>query len=128
MTDYDTWRIVLGYDGPPISLNSRMKWQQSSRINRDLRAEARYRSARIPRLAHADVTLDWVVVDKRRRDEDNMFATLKPLADGLVDAGIVPDDTPEYMAKRCRIRYVPRSEGGFPHLELIVVGRPLVIV
>ncbi|WP_162786781.1 hypothetical protein [Janibacter anophelis] len=41
--------------------------------------------------------------DRRRRDEDNLFATLKPLADGLVDAGVVADDTPDLMRKECRI-------------------------
>ena len=35
--------------------------------------------------------------DKRRRDPSNLIATQKPILDGLVDAGLVPDDTPEYV-------------------------------
>ncbi len=36
---------------------------------------------------------------KRRRDSDNASAMLKPIYDGIVDAGVVQDDTPEYMEK-----------------------------
>lgn len=41
------------------------------------------------------ITLD--VPDARRRDPANYFATVKPIVDGLVDAGWWPDDTPEYV-------------------------------
>lgn len=119
------WTLLFAHRSPPISLNSRQNRWARARLTRDLRAEARYRANNIPPLTLADVTLEWVVVDKRRRDEDNMFATLKPLADGLVDAGIVPDDTPEYMLKACRIVLVPRTEGGYPHLRLRIRGNPV---
>ena len=40
------------------------------------------------------------------------------MCDGLVDAGIVPDDTPEFMDKRAPvIRYEP---GGVARMELTV--------
>ena len=37
------------------------------------------------------------VVDRRRRDPHNFAPTLKHVIDGLVDAGLWPDDTPEYV-------------------------------
>lgn len=119
------WTLLFAHRSPPISLNSRQNRFVKARLTRDLRAEARYRANNIPPLALADVTLEWVNVDKRRRDEDNMFATLKPLADGLVDAGIVPDDTPEYMLKSCRIVHIPRLDGGYQHLRLVIRGTPV---
>jgi crossover junction endodeoxyribonuclease RusA len=41
------------------------------------------------------VTLD--VPDKRRRDPANFFPCVKAIVDGLVDAGLWPDDTPEWV-------------------------------
>jgi len=34
---------------------------------------------------------------KRRRDQDNAMASLKAAYDGIVDAGVVPDDDYEHM-------------------------------
>ncbi len=36
---------------------------------------------------------------KRRRDTDGAMYSLKSAYDGIVDAGVVPDDTPEYMKR-----------------------------
>ena len=36
---------------------------------------------------------------RRRRDQDNALITLKAAHDGIVDAGLVPDDTLEYMER-----------------------------
>jgi Holliday junction resolvase RusA-like endonuclease len=43
----------------------------------------------------ADVT--FVVPDRRRRDMDNLLAMLKPAWDGLVDAGLLVDDSAEML-------------------------------
>jgi crossover junction endodeoxyribonuclease RusA len=44
--------------------------------------------------------LEWQPpADWRDRDEDNPYGTLKVAADALVDAKIVPKDTPEWMTK-----------------------------
>lgn len=53
----------------------------------------------LPAGTRVSVGLVWVVPDKRRRDAENPVPTLKALCDGLVDAGLVPDDTPEFMEK-----------------------------
>ena len=43
------------------------------------------------------VMLDLPVADRRRRDPANLFATVKPVVDGLVDGAVWPDDTPEFV-------------------------------
>lgn len=48
-------------------------------------------------LPPALVELTLPVVDRRRRDPHNFAPTLKHVVDGLVDAGLWPDDTPEYV-------------------------------
>ena len=52
------------------------------------------------------------------RDDENLVATLKPACDGLVDAGVVVDDTPQYMAKEMPV-IVPPPEPG-PRCWLVV--------
>lgn len=37
------------------------------------------------------------VTDKRRRDLDNLMASIKPLWDGMVDADVLQDDSTEHL-------------------------------
>ena len=41
----------------------------------------------------AHITITWVAKDKRRRDPDNLFASMKPYIDGLVEAELIADDS-----------------------------------
>lgn len=105
----DTWEIALPWDKPPLSLNHRPGWATKARLTKMLRTSACYLAKnRIPALDACDVVLVWHPPDRRRRDEDNPYPTLKALADGLVDAGVVPDDTPDLMGKRCLLGEVER--------------------
>lgn len=101
----DTWLLTLPWEKPPLSMNDRMHWRPKSQWTKTLRqtAWALAKQARIPALGSCRVGLLYTPPDRQRRDEDNLFATLKPLADGLVDAGVVADDTPDLMIKACRI-------------------------
>lgn len=107
--------------GNPLSLNSRAHWGAKAAATKRWRSFAAMHADRYPELPYVDVTLTWVVSDRRRRDEDNLYPLLKALCDGLVDAGVVPDDTPDRMGKRCRIDYVPDEH---PHMVLRVEYRP----
>ncbi|MGK9222045.1 MULTISPECIES: hypothetical protein [unclassified Microbacterium] len=107
---------VFEWAKAPLSMNYRMHHHVKAKITADLRAQAAARAASFPASRHVEVQLTWVVTDKRRRDEENIVATLKPLCDGLVDAGVVPDDVPAFMTKLMpSIRYEP---GGTPHFRL----------
>lgn len=103
---------------PPLTANQRLHWRTRARLTSDVRQAAAWQAAasKFPQTTRLDVSLTWVVKDKRRRDADNIVPTLKALCDGLVDAGIVPDDTPHYMVKHMpRIVHDPSQS---PHLEL----------
>jgi len=45
----------------------------------------------------AMVSFVFPVTTNRRRDPHNFYPTIKPIIDGLTDAGLWPDDTPEYV-------------------------------
>ena len=98
MTDTLTrWTVTLPYIAPPLTLNQRLHWAARSRLTRGLRESTAW-LANLPALPSVHVVLHYRPADNRRRDPDNIVATLKPCLDGLVDAGIVPDDTPQFVS------------------------------
>ena len=48
--------------------------------------------------AKAHITVTWVAKDKRRRDVDNLFASMKPYIDGLVEAELIADDSAMHVS------------------------------
>lgn len=123
--DGEAWLLTLNDKRPPLSKNYRLHWREAARRAKVLRRAASFlaRSSRIPKLERCSVQFIWVVARAdRRRDTDNIVDTLKPFCDGLVDAGVVPDDTPDFMAKpECIIEV---RHGATPHLEFIVTRLP----
>jgi crossover junction endodeoxyribonuclease RusA len=96
-----THRMTLPWTRPPLTANQRLHWAQRHRATTEVRQTVGWlaRATAIPAGAHATVTLTWAPGDRRRRDADNLVPTLKAACDGLVDAGVVPDDTPQWMTK-----------------------------
>lgn len=92
------WRLDLPLS-KPLSLNSRQHHMVKARAVAQVRKDAQIiaRAAKIPALDRIVVELHYAPRDSRRRDALNLVATLKPCEDGLVDAGIVPDDTAEFV-------------------------------
>lgn len=104
----------------PLSLNYRLHKMQEAAIVKRIRGEMAARSRALPAMGRCDVVLTWVVNDRRKRDEENVVPVLKALCDGLVDAGVVPDDTPAFMAKHMPvIRFTPKRDD-IAHFELTV--------
>lgn len=95
----DTYRLTLPWPRPPLSANQRLHWSVRHRLTREIRTTVGWlaKAAQIPPATHVTVTLVWAPGDRRRRDPDNLTASHKPMADALVDAGIVPDDCPAWM-------------------------------
>ena len=115
-----SWMIRLPYRTPPLSLNARQHWATKARATKRVRSDVCLilRSHRVPPAGRVEVQLGYTPRDRRRRDTDNLVATLKAVADAVVDAGIVPDDTPEFMAKPEPIITAPDARD--PHLWLRV--------
>lgn len=115
-------RWDLPWSTPPISLNDRGHWRARAKKVKDVRADAKIlaMAAHLPRnLSHVTVQLVYQPRDRRRRDADNLVGTLKAICDGLVDYGMVDDDTPEYMTKHMpRIDAPVKGQTGRIWLEL----------
>lgn len=114
------WVIKLAYPTLPLSLNDRRHrmviWRESRNLRNRVRTYAQH--VGIPRLNAIHVQLEWTPATRRKRDADNVVATLKPAIDGLRDypakykrdphtgekrlvepawRGVVPDDDPEHV-------------------------------
>jgi hypothetical protein len=95
------WVIELPFV-TALSLNDRDIWQVKAAKVKPWRTASHLlaKQAKIPACRRIHVELNYVPSTVRRRDPDNLVAVLKPCIDGLVDAGVVPDDD---------LRFVERS-------------------
>lgn len=98
----------------PLSLNDRSHWSAKAAQVAQLREDAGWcaLAARIERCDQVSVTLIYEPRDKRRRDKDNLVATLKPVVDALVDVGVIPDDTPEHVEYEMPLIDAPNGRQG----------------
>lgn len=117
------YSIPLPWVNPPLSLNDRMNRYARARVTREVRGDAQLlaKSYRVERGAgHVVVELHYQPCTRRRRDTDNLVATLKPICDGLVDAGVVADDTPDLMTKREPVIHTADTSRSVGRLWLVV--------
>lgn len=100
--------IPLPYGAPPISANGRYHWAARARLTRQVRREvatlARHHKTRAVDVA--EVTWHWRPEVKRRRDDSGPAPSVKAAVDGLVDAGVLPDDTADIVQHRVVIHAV----------------------
>ena len=82
-----------------LTTNQRLHWAAIAKISRAWRntAAAAAIDADVFDLGPMRVTVEIPVKGNRRRDPHNWFPTVKPCVDGLVDAGVWADDTPEWV-------------------------------
>lgn len=80
-----------------LTLNQRLHWRPKADITAALRliGQRAGRDTTRYQAAHAVVTVTWP--DRRRRDAHNVMPTVKALIDGLVDAGVLPDDDDRHL-------------------------------
>lgn len=85
-----------------LSANDKMHWAARSRITKQLRQWG-YLLGRegegVARLGltHARVEMEFAYPDRRRRDRSNLAPTVKAIMDGLIDAGLLPDDADRFL-------------------------------
>ena len=93
----NTITISLSIPPPELSPNGRYHWAAKSRQVKKYRAQAqllcRAQTYEKPRWKQATVSVVWYHPDRRRRDRDNLQASLKAAFDGIADAGIVDNDS-----------------------------------
>lgn len=79
---------------------------------------------RLPRIDQVRIIAECCFRDRRHRDPGNYYDTAKAAVDGLVDAGVLVDDSAPYvLGPDMRLGPVlpPRSVGGLDRLGLLVL-------
>ena len=86
-----------------MTANQRLHWAKQSTRTKSWRWAARIAAHGKPAPTigtdqRAVVTVTIPVVGNRRRDPSNWMPTVKPIVDGLTDAGLWPDDDSRYVS------------------------------
>lgn len=100
MSSEPVWETVIRLAASDVlNLNDRNHWSKATSKRRTIRqlAEQTARFSRAPRLERARLVVEIAFPDRRRRDPHNYMATVKPIVDGLVDAGVLPDDDAKHL-------------------------------
>jgi crossover junction endodeoxyribonuclease RusA len=109
------WTIELPFT-KSLSLNDRLHHMVKAKLVAQWRKAALegMREANIPACKRVKASLLYIPAQNRRRDPDNLVASMKPVVDALVDAGVVPDDTQEYVERIWPVILPaePKREGG----------------
>ena len=114
-------KIELGHlPDPDLNPNKRLHYMAVSRAKREARELIGWLSFEqgippVP-IRKAHITVTFVSRDKRRRDVDNLFASMKPYIDGLVAVGVLLDDS------ATNVRYTIQYEHGSSNNTIIEVN------
>lgn len=85
-----------------LSANDKMHWAARAKLTKQLRqwgyllGREGQGVARL-HLTRARVEFEFAYPDRRRRDRHNLAPTVKALMDGLIDAGLLPDDADRFL-------------------------------
>ena len=100
MSPEPAWEAVIRLAASDVlNLNDREHWRLKANKSKYIRqlAEQIARASRAPHLKRALLTVEIAFPDRKRRDPHNWMATVKPIVDGLVKAGVLPDDDAEHL-------------------------------
>jgi hypothetical protein len=93
-----SWRIAFPPQQELLNANQRLHWAKKNAITQQLRSDAfnLAKHHKVPRLERARIDGIYEPPDRRKRDAGNYYPTYKAAIDGLVDAGVLPDDDSEH--------------------------------
>lgn len=82
-----------------LNANDRTHWRTRARVTDALRQAAKLtaRNARVPAMRQATIKAVLHPHDKRHRDAHNWAPSFKAAIDGIVDAGVLPDDDERFL-------------------------------
>jgi crossover junction endodeoxyribonuclease RusA len=98
--------IELPPDLPLLNANDRIHYRSRARITKEIRSAAKEAVQHVPftRFGEVKVRCIFRAPDNRRRDVSNLYPSFKCALDGLVDAGLLKDDSDRYVKEFTIIR------------------------
>lgn len=114
--------LRLPYLKPPLNANQRLHRMAEYRLQAQVKGDT-IRMALMERLptglSRVQIVLHYRPASRRKRDTDNLSATLKPAIDGLKTYGLIPDDNSEHVLSTCVIDPVEPGQPGQLYLHII---------
>lgn len=95
-----TWTIIVPATVPMLNLNQRLHWAPKSERTKAWRRNALMcaQVAKLPKdLQRVHIVAHVTKPTNRQYDVHNLMPTLKACVDGLVDYGLIPDDTNKHL-------------------------------
>lgn len=99
VTDTRTWTLTIPAPAIWLNANQRTDLRRQTPDRRAWRDAGRvYATQRkLPKLQRAHIVAELRFADARHRDVHNLYPTIKALIDGLIDYGLLPDDSHHYL-------------------------------
>ena len=114
-----TTRLTITPPAPFITANQRLHWRKRMELTKKWRTEAHELALDLVNQGvtheHVHVLAHLRFADNRRRDVGNWYPTVKAVIDGAVEAGLLVDDSDQYVTGPDMRREYPN---GSPRLTL----------
>ncbi len=112
-------QLVLTYQGKITLVNARKSrhWAVNAEENKSLREWARWAADPAVDLSPVSIIFQLTTATARKVDVDACQGASKPVIDGLVDAGVMPDDNGDHVKA---ITYLAPIHTGDDSLRVIV--------
>lgn len=120
-------RLEIRAPGPWVSANHTNHWSVAAKRKKQWREVGFWYAKKESR--HSQKYTDGQTVsivgtvhrtDNRRADAANMSPTIKSVVDGIVDAGVIPDDSNEFVVSTTERPGEKVSKKDFPHGLLVI--------
>lgn len=95
-----TWTLTVASELPMLNLNQRHHWAKKAQLTKHWRTLTLTcaMAADLPRnLSRVHIVAHVIKPTNRAYDAHNLLPTLKAAIDGLVDYGLIPDDTNAHL-------------------------------
>jgi hypothetical protein len=119
------WELTIPPPARWLNANDRTDLRRQTPDRRAWRDAAGVHAlaARLPHLGCAHILAVLRFGDRRKRDVHNYYPTIKAVVDGLIDYGLLPDDSSEYLIGpdlRIGLPVPPRRFGQSGELTLTI--------
>lgn len=90
-------RLEVSAPDAPLTANQRLHYHEKAARVRNWRLRTAILARKVKPVPHAHVICYLHFQDNRRRDAGNWYPTAKACLDGIVDAGVLEDDSDNYV-------------------------------
>lgn len=128
MTEPRTWTVTLPTGLALLNANHVTHYHTKRKLVAALRTAGKQAAedAQVPAIQCAHIIGHYCPPDRRRRDVGNLYPSFKAAIDGLVDAGVLPDDDDEHLIGP-DMRLGPVVKGGRLVLHITELAYPRAV-